>query len=133
MNAEERNKFISDLYDEYYELLKRYCFSRMRDDPILREQALDCVQTTFEIAIKNYKKLLASKNMGGWLMRTCQYVVLATKKKHFKRRSNEVISADAPEFPGFALLHADDAFEKWLSNVETCEQLESILSVCVVG
>lgn len=54
---------------------------------------------------------------------------LPQRKKHFKRRSNEVISADAPEFPGFALLHADDAFEKWLSNVETCEQLESILSV----
>ncbi|MEG0493265.1 MAG: sigma-70 family RNA polymerase sigma factor [Clostridia bacterium] len=133
MNAEERNRFISDLYDEYYDLLKRYCFSRMSDDPILREQAIDCVQTTFEIAIKNCEKLLASKNMGGWLMQTCQYVVLAAKKKHFKRRSNEVISTDAPEFPEFALLHADDVFENWLSNIEACEELDAILCILSDG
>jgi len=55
------------LYEQYYEVLFRYCMSRLNRN---EDAAAECVHRTFEVTLQKITALRSHSNIGGWLMNT---------------------------------------------------------------
>lgn len=129
MKDKKQQEFINILYSEYYNIIKNYCMAHMGNDPYLRDQIPDTIQTVFEIAIKKYHKIAASENVGGWLMKTCQNVILTLKKRYAKQKSVIATSIDSATCPENLMRDTVDQFELWYSQMEKKEDLARILEI----
>ena len=56
----EKDKFLSELYEQYYARLKNYCLIIFQYDPRLVSFADDCVQETFIKALEHKKKVASA-------------------------------------------------------------------------
>ena len=125
--SNEREKFITDLYDRYAGLLDSHCrayvgYGREYDGLIA-----ECVQETFLSAFSEYEKLKSHENPRGWLLKTCHHRLMNALRKYRRARRHEAFSLDgqAREAPEQTL----SAVEKWLANEAAREIEDEILQL----
>ena len=85
MKNKNYNPFINDsiisgIMDKYYKEIFNYCHIRLNYN---KEDAEECVQETFEILSRKWRKLSNTDNIRAWLYRTSDYVM-----KNYNRKSN---------------------------------------------
>jgi len=128
LTREERNEFIETLYAEYYETLRKYCFSRLGFDSSAKDNVEDCIQAVFEVAVRRADSLIHSPNLGGWLMQTCVYVINDMLRAINKRRTHVTTSIDADEFLQSNAVITEDIINHWVEKNATSSKLNTVLS-----
>ena len=72
----ENEKIFSDYYSAYFNKLKVYAYSSLRD----WDRAEEAVQDTFHIAWVKIEEFLGSQNPMGWLVNTLKFTIKNIKK-----------------------------------------------------
>lgn len=67
-----RDDFMRMLYEQYFEVIKKYCLPKLRFD---EEAAEDCAHAVFDKAGEQYEKLVDHPKVLGWLMLTAKHLV----------------------------------------------------------
>lgn len=76
-----REEFIRGLYEKHFELVYKYCLSKLRHD---EDAADDCAHAVFESAAENYERLKTHPNTLGWLMLTAKHMIRRRWRKNGK-------------------------------------------------
>lgn len=100
MSDTERDKFLEQLYELYFDRLVRFCRWYLRAYPDLYYMAEECVQDVFYRATKEYRNLLDHPDIKGWLFRCSKNRVLnmlTTYFSHLKKTAYSIDERDAPE------------------------------------
>lgn len=120
---QQKDIFIESLYREHYMDLKRYSYHYFRNDPKFTPYIEDCIQETFTKAMSNYRKLLTSPNVTGWLVKTCRNELCECLRKHMRYRKHfegcisvEVESAAA----------AHDDLDRWIRRHDAEDDIRRI-------
>lgn len=116
-----RDEFIRMLYEQYYEMVFKYCLPKLGFD---NDAAADCVHAVFDEAEKKYEKLKEHPNIPGWLMTTAKHKL----HKSWRRRTRETLR-NVPIELACALPDSRDPFDAVeLSDSDISEITEAVLS-----
>ncbi len=85
MLTEQEQQFLDAMYTKYAQTLLRCSQSILLQFPDSGELAEECVQETFEIAMRKMKKLLRHEAPEGWLKDTCRKISLSKRRKLLNR------------------------------------------------
>lgn len=77
-----RDEFLRMLYEQYFDIVKKYCLSKLSFD---EDAAADCAHAVFDIAGEQYEKLKSHPNVPGWLINTAKHLV----RKRWARKTRE--------------------------------------------
>ena len=114
MSDTERDEFLEQLYELYFDRLVRFCRWYLRAYPDLYYMAEECVQDVFCRATKEYRNLLDHPDIKGWLFRCSKNRVLnmlTTYFSHLKKTAYSIDERDAPE-----LCDPNDSFRSFEEN-----------------
>ena len=82
-----RDEFIRDLYEQYFDVIKKYCLSKLRFD---EDAAADCAHAVFDKAAEAYEKLKDHPNVLGWLMITAKHLLHKKWRKSTRDSSRSI-------------------------------------------
>ncbi|MBQ8136857.1 MAG: hypothetical protein IJ174_05420, partial [Clostridia bacterium] len=85
MLSEDERRFLDGIYREYAKPLFYYSLSLLRAFPDARSLAEECMQETFEIALRKIKTLRKHSFPEGWLFKTCRQICISRRRKLFNR------------------------------------------------
>lgn len=77
-----REEFVRKLYEQYFDVIKKYCLPKLRFD---EDAAADCAHAVFDEAAKQYERLAEHPNVLGWLMVTAKHLL----HKRWRRSARE--------------------------------------------
>lgn len=103
--TEIERKAVDEAYRGYINTLQYTAKKYLRTS----YQFEECIQRTFETAIVNIDKFMASENRAGWLVLTCRHTamdMIRETKKHMTVPLESV--AESPETPDYAFEDVDD-------------------------
>lgn len=86
----EQDAFIEELFQEYFNKLKLYAISYLRDT----NRAQDVVQDTFHTALLHIDELMVHDNPGGWLMNTVKNKIRESERSR-RRYLHRFFSLDS--------------------------------------
>ena len=92
-----REEFIRDLYEQYFETVKKYCLPRLRFD---EGAAAECAHAVFEEAERHYEKLRGHPKVLGWLIQTAKNKLKKSWRKSIRDAAREVpleLAASVPD------------------------------------
>lgn len=117
----ERNKFISTLYEDYFDRLNLFCQRVTGYRPELFPFVEECVQDVFHTAIKKYNRLADHPDVEGWLFRSCINHMNNMLKTYYGRKKRHAYSMDGDSVAelydpndSFRLLEEDEAYREVL-------------------
>lgn len=120
----ERNKFISMLYEDYFDRLKLFCQRMTNYRPELFPFIEECVQDVFHTAIKKYNKIADHPDVEGWLFRSCINRMNNVLKTYHGRKMRHAYSMDgnsAEELfdprDSFRILEENEAYRELLDRI----------------
>ena len=67
-----REEFMRELYEKHFELVYKYCLSKLRHD---EDAAAEVAHAVFEAAGEKYESLREHPNKLGWLMQTAKHMI----------------------------------------------------------
>ena len=124
MTEMERNKFISVLYEDYFDRLNLFCQRMTNYQPELFTFVEECVQDVFHTAIKKYNRLADHPDVEGWLFRSCINHMNNTLKTYYGRKKRHAYSMDGDSVAelydpndSFRLLEEDEAYREALERI----------------
>lgn len=82
-----RDEFMRMLYEQYFDVIKKYCLPKLSFD---EDSALDCAHAVFDLAEKQYEKLKDHPNVPGWLMTTAKHLVHKRWRKNVKEATSRI-------------------------------------------
>ena len=82
-----RDEFIRDLYEQYFDVIKKYCLPKLRFD---EDAAADCAHAVFDKAAEAYEKLKDHPNVLGWLMITAKHLLHKKWRKSTRDSSRSI-------------------------------------------
>ena len=91
-----RDEFIRELYEKYFDTVKKYCLPKLGFD---EEAAADCAHAVFDKAGEKYEKLKSHPNVLGWLMVTAKHLVKKSWSKGTREASRRVTLELAARLP----------------------------------
>ncbi len=77
-DSEREKQFLDELYEQYYDVLFRYCLPYLNRDI---DSSADCVHMVFDVAAAKVKTLMKHPNIGGWMYATAKNCI----KKELRR------------------------------------------------
>ena len=86
MLTEQEQQFLDIMYAKYAQTLLRCSHSILIQFPDSVSLAEECVQETFEAAMRKMKMLLRHKAPEAWLKDTCRKISLSERRKLLNRR-----------------------------------------------
>ena len=105
-----REEFLRKLYEQYFEVIKKYCLPRLRFD---EDAAADCAHAVFDKAAEAYEKLCDHPNVLGWLMITAKHLLHKKWRKSARDSSRsiplELVTAIPDGRDPFDAVELDDA------------------------
>ncbi len=119
--SEEAARRTERLYGAYYDRVRKYARRFVCWNRAWLPLADDCVQETFEKAMRQHEKLAGHPNPYGWLLRTCRNLLLDRLRRE-RGRSAAAGGAKAPQ----AAVTLED-FQRWVSRLETLDGLKALL------
>lgn len=126
LNDEERS-FLDGLYDKYAHRLFLYSYSQLIQFPNPRSLAEECVQETFESALKKIHALLKHDSPEGWLMSACKKNVLSMRRKIMRRM--RITETSFPEDTPFAASRSHDSVEEWIMKYDLSTAQQQLVDV----
>ena len=85
MLSEREQIFLDRAYDKYARYLLQYSLSMLRFMPDAFPLAEECVQETFEVAIRKIRILQHYESPQAWLIATCKRITMAKRRKTLNR------------------------------------------------
>ena len=82
-----REEFVRDLYEQYFDVIKKYCLPKLRFD---EDAAADCAHAVFDKAAEQYEKLKEHPNVLGWLMVTAKHLLHKSWRKSARDSARNV-------------------------------------------
>ena len=82
-----REEFIRELYEKYFDTVKKYCLPKLSFD---EAAASDCAHAVFDKAGEQYEKLKDHPNIPGWLMVTAKHLVHKRWTRSAKEASRSI-------------------------------------------
>lgn len=79
-----RDEFVRNLYGEYFDLIFKYCLSKLDFD---QDAAANCAHEVFDKAQSQYEKLIHHPNFSGWLFKTAKHSIHKQWKYDKKSRA----------------------------------------------
>lgn len=125
-----RDDFLTDIYTRYAHQLENFCHQYVHYQSEYRELIDDCIQRTFESAIKEYEKLSRCSCVQAWLFKAC-FNRLTTALRTYRRRKKRQTSLDDEVsfvLPQEAIIASIDEFVNRLSNKELIERIMTALN-----
>lgn len=122
--SEEAARRTERLYGAYYDRVRKYARRFVGCNRAWLPLAEDCVQETFEKAMRQHEKLAGHPNPCGWLLRTCRNLLLDRLRRERGRSA-----ADGAEAPQAAVTRERvlEDFQRWVSRLETLDGLKTLL------
>ena len=111
MLTENERQFLDLLYRRYGRTLFVYSFSLIRPLPDTARAAEECVQETFEKAMRKIKLLMRHETPIGWLKNTCRKVSLAKRRKMLNRQ--RIIGKTVPIDSAHDVAAMEDCIGEW--------------------
>ena len=102
-DSEREKQFLDELYEQYYDVLFRYCLPYLNRDI---DSSADCVHMVFDVAAAKVKTLMKHPNIGGWMYATAKNCI----KKELRRIKME-----------------QTKFERLVDSMPTTTQIDPIL------
>lgn len=127
MSEMERNKFITMLYNDYFDRLVLFCHRVTGYRPELMPFAEECVQDVFHTAIKKYTKLVNHPDIEGWFFRSCINRMNNVLKTYYGRKKRHAYSIDADNVK--ELFDPNDSFQCFEEEQAYREVLERIYTL----
>lgn len=124
MQGDARNVFIDDLFNRYYDLLKKDLLRHINPSSVLFSRIDDCVQNTFLKAFEKYAVLKKHPNPPAWLIVTCRKLMSNEIKKTKRHYSFSLDHPNAPDPPDLY-----DSIEAWLDRQEAQELANKVLDL----
>lgn len=125
----ERDKFLEQLYERYFDRLVRFCRWYLKAYPDLYDMAEECVQDVFYLATKEYQHLLDHPDIEGWLFRCSKNRMsnmLTTYFSHLKKTAYSLDELNAPE-----LYDPNDSFRAFDENEAYCHLVDRLYEVAL--
>lgn len=125
-----RDDFLTDIYIRYSHRLESFCLQYVHYQSEYRELIDDCIQRTFESAIKEYDMLSRCSYVEAWLFKAC-FNRLTTALRTYRRRKKRQTSLDDEVsfvLPQQAIISSIDEFVNRLSNQELLERVLTALN-----
>ncbi len=126
MSEMERNKFVTLLYEYYFDRLILFCQRMANYRPELMPFVEECVQDVFHTAIKKYTKLVNHPDIEGWLFRSCINRMNNVLKTYYGRKKRHAYSIDADNVKdlfdpnnSFQCLEEEQAYWEVLERIYT--------------
>lgn len=120
----ERNKFISILYETYYDRLSLFCQRMTGYRPELLLFVEECIQDVFHTAIKKYALLANHPDVEGWLFRSCINRMNNLLKTYYGRKKRHAYSIDSKSVAelydpndSFRRMEEDEAYQEILERI----------------
>lgn len=114
---------LEELYEENYEFLYLLCCKTVRYRASCHELIEDCIQETFEVAIRHWEQLTQHPNPRGWLVRTCLNLLKDRQKQD--RLHQRILRRWAETGPGDL---QPDAYERYFREEAARTDLEKIMA-----
>lgn len=82
-----RDEFMRMLYEQYFDVIKKYCLPKLSFD---EDSAEDCAHAVFDLAGERYEKLRTHPNVLGWLMLTAKHLVHKKWRRNVKETASRI-------------------------------------------
>jgi len=128
---EDRNAFLTRLYESYYDRLVLMCERMAGFQPELMPLAEECVQDVFHTALKKYAELADHPDVEGWLFRCGINHMNNALKTYYGRQKRHACSAD--EEGAAELFDPYDSFRAFEEEADLAETLDRIYAVLIEG
>lgn len=86
MLSDQEQQFMKTLFSKYSQSLLLYSFSMLRSQPDGYLLAEECVQETFETAMRKIAKLGSCDSPFAWLLNTCRKITISKRRKLLNRK-----------------------------------------------
>ena len=124
MSDIERNAFIEELYERYFDKLVLHCTTTIGFRPELNHMAEECVQEVFCLALERHQRLLNHPDVEGWLFRCCNNRMKNMLFTYTKRNRKHAYSSDEKTQPeltdphdSFLIFEENEAFHGSIDRI----------------
>ena len=118
------DKFIEELYKNYYEELHRYCAMQFHFAPAYMPTVDDIVQEVFIKAYRNRKELLTHDSKMGWLCITCRNMCRSIVRRDLRRKELTGVAVPLEDCNDY-VQRLDDIM-RWVEQQEDREVLDAL-------
>lgn len=124
---EDKQRNIILLYEKYYRELLQYSFSLFDYKKEHLPDAEDCVQDTFEKALRNMRRLQEHPAPLLWLKRMCRNITM-TRRRNIRNRAR-ILGWPVPVEGQENLLGGRDGIAEWMCALENRDAKQVLLQV----
>lgn len=121
-----QNEKLSELYDQYFHFLMKWCYRYVAYHPQYLSRLEDWVQDAFLAALKRPAVLRRHPNVAGWLVLACRHRIDNDLYRDRTRARNTAFSLDQA---GVSPPQWDDALERWYAGEDAKASLNAVLSL----
>ena len=114
MLSEREQIFLDRAYDKYSRPLFQYSLSLLRTLPDSLSLAEECMQETFEVALRKIKVLQRHEALEGWLVATCKHITISKRRKILKRMS--FMGNPIPIDDAYNVADINNRIEEWIEQ-----------------
>ena len=124
---EERNLFLTQLYQLYYDALVLYCCRRLIGEPDAMGQGEQYVQEAFIRAAESYEELRSHPNIKGWLYKTVEHILHNEQAKNYRRSKMHSFSLDKED--ARQVPDAIDVIQAYVDHQDYHERMKKVYQV----
>lgn len=114
MLSEDEKRFLDEIYRKYAKSLFYYSLSLLKALPDAQSLAEECMQETFEIALRKIRTLRAHALLEGWLYKTCRQICLSRRRKLYNRR--RITGPSVSVESAYSISDQHDLIDEWVEQ-----------------
>lgn len=123
----ERELFLSDLYDTYYDLMVLRLRNYLHPAADLAGITEEYVQETFLTAWEKYETLKSHRDIEGWLFKTALYKTRNALRKQWRRQ--KTVSSSLDKYGTDNVANPIDVLKRYLDDESYAELLKHLREV----
>jgi RNA polymerase sigma factor (sigma-70 family) len=120
LDREERDEFVTRLFEQYQEMVEKSCMRMVRYNPEYQDLVDHCVQEVFIAALIAYSKLRDHPSVPAWLLKTAHNCM----KNALRKRKHQMLAY--AKWYDTDLHEAIDSISKWHAAAHNSETIKKI-------